>query len=56
MLSMGQPLFLFKANTPSVCIYHILLINLSYQWNLGLCHPLAMVNNAAIDMGVQVSF
>ena len=42
-------------NSVGVCIsYH--LYPFSYGWTLGCLHNLAMVHNAAINIGLQVSF
>jgi hypothetical protein len=48
--------YLYQNNIP-LCIYryHIFLIHSSVVGNLGYFHNLAIVNNAAINIGVQVS-
>ena len=49
------PSFLRLNNYCVVCIYHILFIHPSVDGHLGCFHVLATVNNAAINMGVQIS-
>lgn len=44
----------FLEQYATLCIYHILFIY-SFDAHLDCFHFLAMVNNAAINMGVQVS-
>ena len=37
-------------------MYHIFFIHSSVDWHLGWFHDLAMVNSAAVNIGVHVSF
>ena len=39
-----------------VCVHHIFFIHLSADGHLGWFHVLAIVNIAAMNIGVQVSF
>ena len=51
----GFPSFLWLNNIPvSLCIYHILLIHSSTNGHLDCFHVLAVGNNAALNMGVQI--
>ena len=39
-----------------VCVCHIFFIHLSVDWHLGCFHILAIVNSAAMNIGLHVSF
>ena len=39
-----------------VCIYYIFLIHSSVDGHLGCCHVLAIVDSAALNTGMHVSF
>ena len=39
-----------------VCVYNIFFIHLTIEGHLGCFHVLAVVNSAAENIGVQVSF
>ena len=46
---------LWLNNTPVLCIHHIVFARSSVDGQLGYFHHLAIVNTAAVDVGVQVS-
>ena len=49
--------FFFKDEYYSIVyIYHIFFIHLSVDGHLGCFHVLAIVNSAAVNIGVHVSF
>ena len=53
----GKISFFFMAELySSVCVYHTLFIYSSINRHLGYFHVMAIVNNAAVSMGVQISF
>ena len=46
--------FLLRQICSIVCIYHILFIHLFVDRNLGCLHFSAIVNNAAMNISVQI--
>ena len=50
----GCPPFSWQNNIP-LCIYHLFFIHSSADGHSGCFHILAIVNNAAINMGVHLS-
>ena len=48
--------FFFTANTPLYYMYHIFFIHSSFNEHLGSFQVLAIINSAAVNFGVQVSF
>ena len=49
--------FLWLGSSPFyVCIYHIFFVHSSVNGHLGCFHVLAIINSAAVNIGVHVSF